>query len=91
MFRDLCKVYVDGEWRAWRDLDFDVYDPNGRQLFHVERLTSFITGWNGIGIWNNHLSEWETGDYTVKVSYSGNEDKGWPAASATAVIHHIKY
>jgi len=85
-----ARLYVDGEWRALRNLDFDVYDPKGVPLFHVKRLTSFITGWTGIGIWNRDLLEWETGDYSVKVSYSGNEGKGWPAASTTAVIHHVK-
>lgn len=86
-----ARLYVDGEWKAWRNLEFDVYDPNGKKLFHVKRLTSFITGYTAIGIWNKDLSSWETGDYTVKVSYAGNDDKEWPPASATAVIHHTQY
>ena len=85
-----ARLYVDGEWKAWRNLDFDIYDPSGNQLFHVTSLTSFVTGYAGVGIWINHLYELETGDYTVIVSYGGNEDKGWPATSTTAVIHRTK-
>jgi len=83
-------LYVDGEWKAWRDLDFDVYDPQGNKIIHCERLTSMISGYTGIGIWSNELPTWKPGDYTVKVSYVGNEEKGWPAAPKTAVIHHTK-
>jgi len=83
-------LYVDGEWKAWRDLDFDVYDPQGKKIIHCERLTSMISGYTGIGIWSNELTTWKPGDYTVKVSYVGNEEKGWPAAPKTAVIHHTK-
>lgn len=86
-----ARLYVDSQWRVWRNLEFDVYDPNGEQLFHVKRLTSPITGYTGIGVWNNDLLKMKTGDYTVKVSYGGNEKEGWPPASATAVIHHTKY
>jgi len=47
-------------------------------------------GYTGIGIWNYKLSEWKPGNYIVKVSYPGNEEKGWPATSTSAVIHHNK-
>jgi hypothetical protein len=83
-------LHVDGEWRALRNLRFEVYDPEGKQLFNVKHLTSFITGYTGIVIWNCDLLEWKSGDYTVKVSYGGNEGKGWPAASTTATIHQTK-
>jgi hypothetical protein len=83
-------LYVDGEWRALRNLRFEVYDPEGKQLFDVTRLTNLFTGYAVIRIRENYLSEWKTGDYTVKVSYEGNEGKGWPAASTTATIHHTK-
>jgi hypothetical protein len=85
-----ARLYIDGEWKAWRDLDFDVYDPQGKKIIHCERLTSMISGYTGIGIWSNDLHTWKPGDYTIKVSYEGNEANGWPAASKTAVIHHTK-
>jgi hypothetical protein len=85
-----ARLYVDGEWKALRDLDFDVYDPKGNKIIHCERMTSMFNGYTGIGIWNMHLSRWEPGDYTVKVSYAGNEENGWPATSTKAVIHHTK-
>ncbi len=81
-------LHVDGKWRALRNLRFEVYDPEGKQLFNAKRLTIFITGYTGIGIWNRDLREWKSGDYTVKVIYEGNAGKGWPAASTTATIHH---
>jgi len=84
----VARLYVDGEWKSMRNLDFEVYDPRGASLFSVKRQTSFITGYASIAIWNRDLVEMESGDYTLKVSYSGNEGKGWPAATATAVIHH---
>jgi hypothetical protein len=86
----IARLYVDGEWRSMRNLRFEVYDPQGRELFHVNRQTSFITGYTEIAIWNRDLLEWESGDYKVKVVYDGNEGKGWPAASKTAIIHHTK-
>lgn len=85
-----ARLYVNGEWRACRCLYFDVYDPKGKGLLHIKRLTSFVDGYTAIGIWGNVLSRWEPGDYTVKVSYPGNDGKGWPPTSATAVIHHKK-
>ncbi|MTK13356.1 MAG: hypothetical protein F8N39_15100 [Clostridiaceae bacterium] len=86
-----ARLYVDGEWRALRTMEFYVYGPNGEVLFHIQRLTSFITGYTGIGIWNYDLSRWKTGDYTVKVIYPGNEGKGWPETSTQAVIHHTNF
>ncbi len=85
-----AKLYINGEWKGCRDLDFDVYDPTGNQLLHFESLTSSLNGYKGMGIWSNKLSEWLPGNYTVKVSYAGNEAKGWPATTSTAVIHHSK-
>jgi hypothetical protein len=84
-------LYVDGDWRIYRYLQFEAYDPEGKQLFDVKRITRLLTGYAVIRIRNNYLSEWKTGDYTVKVSYEGNEGKGWPAASKTAIIHHTKF
>jgi hypothetical protein len=84
------RLYVNGEWKAWRDLSFDIYDPKGKKIIHCDRLTSMINGYAGIGIWNMHLRGWEPGDYTVKVSYAGNKENGWPSTSTTAVIHHTK-
>jgi len=86
-----ARLYVDGEWRAWRELDFDIYDPQGNPIKHCIRLTGLFNGYTGIGIFNEDLSKWKTGEYTVKVSYSGNEGKEWPAASNTAVIHYQYY
>ena len=39
------RLYVDGEWKAWRDLDFDVYDPPGNKKIHCERIKSMINGY----------------------------------------------
>ena len=85
-----ARLYVDGEWKAWRDLSFDIFDPKGNKIIHCDRITSMINGYAGIGIWNMDLTGWKPGNYTVKVSYAGNEENGWPATSTTAVIHHTK-
>jgi hypothetical protein len=83
-----ARLYVDGEWRALRNLDFDVYGINGQQLIHISRLTSLIGGYAEMEIWSNYLYKWKPGDYTVIVHYYGNEDKGWPETSTSVVIHH---
>lgn len=82
-----AKLYVDDEWRILRDLTFDITDSEGNSLFHLERITSF-TGYCGLGIYYEDLKKMDPGDYNVKVSYGGNEKKGWPPATSTAVIHH---
>jgi hypothetical protein len=83
-------LYVDGEWKAWRDLSFDIFDPKGNKIIHCDSVTSVFSGYAGIGIWNMDLKGWKPGNYTVKVSYAGNEENGWPATSTAAVIHHTK-
>ena len=67
-----------------------MFDPQGNKIIHYECITSMINGYTGIGIWSIDLSIWKLGDYTVKVSYDGNEVNGVPATSTTAVIHKTK-
>ena len=55
-----ARLYVDGEWKAWRDLSFDIFDPKGNKIIHCDRITSMINGYTGIGIWNMDLSRMET-------------------------------
>jgi hypothetical protein len=82
-----ARLYVDGEWKALRYLEFDLYDSTGKHLIHYYYYTSFITGYARIFLWNNEFSTRKTGDYQVVVSYKGNNDNGWPKTSTTAVIH----
>ena len=90
---DICldayaRLYVDDEWRAWRYLDFNIYDSKGNLIFNITRSTSILNGYVAIGLGNDYLCRWNPGDYILNVSYPGNERKGWPATSTTAIIHH---
>lgn len=83
-----ARLYVDSEWKAWRYLNFDVWDPQGNKIIHKRALTSFLDGYVGIGISHDVLSKWEPGKYILKVTYDGNDD--WPAAERVAAIYHTK-
>ena len=80
-------LYVDGEWKGGQKLNFDVFDSIGYNFIHYDGITKNETGYSCMTIMN-YVLDWEPGDYTLRVSYGGNEDKGWPATSTTAVIKH---
>ena len=87
-----ARLYVDGEWRVLRTMEFYVYSPDGVYLLYFQRLTNLFTGYAGIRIWNPELFSWKTGTYKVKVSFPGTGSEGywhgWPEASTEVVIHH---
>jgi len=82
------QLWVNGEWRGWRDLDFDIYNTRGERLVHKSSMTNPFTGWADIIIRKNYLKTMRPGNYGLFVSYSGSQDGKWPPASTTAIIHH---
>ena len=79
-------LHVDGGNPQWfRYIHFYVYDPTGNQIFNEERNSGF----GGLArCWINSR-DWNSGNYTLQVTYWGNDDDGYPRADKYIALHIV--
>jgi hypothetical protein len=70
-------LHVDGGNPLWfRYLNFEVYNSQGDQILNQERNTGF----GGIARCWIDSKNWKAGNYTLVISYDGNEKEDYPIA-----------
>jgi len=82
-----ASLHVDGgnpQWFRW--VNYKVFTPHGDQIFNEDRNT----GLGGIARCWISTKNWKAGNYTVVVSYGGNEKDDYPSASKKFALKVIK-
>jgi hypothetical protein len=77
-------LHVDGgnpQWFRW--VNYKVFNSHGDQIVNEDRNTGF----GGIARCWIDTRHWNAGNYTVEVSYGGNEKDDYPPASNKFVLH----